>query len=232
MSSVKVLLVDDVRLFLEFERPFFERAGCTILTATSGDDALRIVREEKPHIVLLDYEMPGMYGDEVCRRIKESEETKHIPVLIVTASRTHEIQRRCVKAGCTDFVTKPVSGRELLDKVVKILEIPYRVHLRTRVSMEVALGVGGESISLTGYSEDISEGGIYVETLEPVEAGTPVRIAFTLPGQPKPVEVEAEVVRVTRLRDRDRYGVGLRFVTPDLTLVERVKKFVMQEVGR
>jgi uncharacterized protein (TIGR02266 family) len=232
MSSVKVLLVDDVRLFIEFERPFFERAGCSILTATSGDDALRIVREEKPHIVLLDYEMPGMNGDEVCRRIKESEATKHIPVLIVTANRTREIQTRCVRAGCTDFVTKPVSGRELLDKVVKILEIPYRVHLRTRVSMEVALGVGGESIALTGYSEDISEGGIYVETLEPVEAGAPVRIVFTLPGQARPVEVAAEVVRVSRLKDGGRYGVGLRFLEPDVALTDRVKKFVMQEVGR
>jgi len=232
MSSIKVLLVDDVRLFIEFERPFFERAGCTILTATSGDDALRIVREEKPHIILLDYEMPGMNGDEVCRRVKENEATKHIPVLIVTASRTREIQDRCVKAGCTDFVTKPVSGRELLDKVVKILEIPYRVHLRTRVSMEVSLGVAGESVSHTGYSEDISEGGLYLEALEPVDLGTVVRIQFMLPGHKKPIEGSAEVVRVARLKDRDRYGIGLRFVGPDPGTTDRVKKFVMQEVGR
>src|SRR5262245_21398779 len=78
MSAVKVLLVDDVRLFIEFERLFFERAGCSILTASSGEDALRMVREDKPHIVLLDYEMPGMMGDEVCRRIKESEATRHV----------------------------------------------------------------------------------------------------------------------------------------------------------
>ncbi len=232
MSSVKVLLVDDVRLFIEFERPFFERAGCTILTATSGDDALRIVREEKPHIVLLDYEMPGMTGDEVCRRIKENEATRHIPVLIVTSHRTREIQERCLKAGCTDFVTKPVSGRELLEKVVKILEIPYRVHLRTRVSMEVSLGLGGEAVSVIGYSEDISEGGIYVETLEPLDIGTNVKISFTLPGQPKPVEVAAEVVRVSRIRDRSRYGVGLRYMEPEAMLVERLRGFVTQEVGR
>jgi len=232
MSAVRVLLVDDVRLFIEFERPFFERAGCSILTATSGDDALRIVREEKPHIVLLDYEMPGMMGDQVCRRIKESEETRHIPVLIVTSHRTPEIMERCLRAGCVDFVTKPVSGRELLDKVVKILEIPYRVHLRTRVSMEVSLGVAGESVSVLGYSEDISEGGLFVETLEPIDPGTRIRLSFTLPGQPKPIELTAEVIRVTRSRSRDLYGVGLRYVSPDPSLVERLRTYVMQEVGR
>src|SRR5207249_2676329 len=109
-----------------------------------------------------------------------------------------------IKAGCTDFVTKPISGRELLAKVVKILEIPYRVHLRTRVRMEVSLGVGGEATFLTGYSEDISEGGLYVEALEPLEMGAGVRISFALPGQPNPIDVAAEVVRVARLKDRGR----------------------------
>jgi|SRR5882724_12640869 len=232
MSAIKVLLVDDVRLFIEFERPFFERAGCSILTSTSGDEALRIVHEEKPHIVLLDYEMPGMNGDVVCRRIKEDESTKHIPVLIVTANRTREVQERCLKAGCTDFVTKPVSGRELLDKVVKILQIPYRVHLRTRVSMDVAIGVGADSMTLSGYSEDISEGGIYVETLEPVEAGASVRVTFSLPGEKTPIVLASQVVRVTRLKDRGRYGVGLRFVAPEAGITDRVKRFVIQEVGR
>ncbi|MBI3451022.1 MAG: response regulator [Acidobacteria bacterium] len=232
MSSIKVLLVDDVRLFIEFERPFFERAGCSILTATAGDEALRIVNEEKPHIVLLDYEMPGMNGDAVCRRIKENEATKHIPVLIVTANRSREVQERCLKAGCTDFVTKPVSGRELLDKVVKILQIPYRVHLRTRVSMDVSLGLGADSVSLSGYSEDISEGGIYVETLDPVETGASVRVTFSLPGEKTPIVVDSQVVRVARLKDSGRYGVGLRFVAPEAGLVDRVRRFVIQEVGR
>jgi uncharacterized protein (TIGR02266 family) len=232
MSSVKVLLVDDVKLFIEFERSFFERAGCVILSATSGDEALRLVREEKPHIVLLDYEMPGMMGDEVCRRIKESEATRHIPVLIVTAHRTQEIVKRCLKAGCTDFVTKPVSGRELLDKVVKILEIPYRVHLRTRVNMEVAVGLSGEAVSLIGYSEDISEGGLFVESLEPLEVGTQVTLTFTLPGQPRQLQVKAVVARVSRLKERGMYGVGLRYVSPDAVFSEMLRSFVMQEVGR
>lgn len=232
MSSVKVLLVDDVRLFLEFERSFFERAGCLILTASSGEEALRVATEEKPHIVLLDYEMPGMMGDEVCRKIKEEEQTRHIPVLIVTSHRTPEIQKRCEKAGCTDFLTKPVSGRELLDKVVKILQIPYRVHVRTRVNMEVKLGGRSRDEAFIGYSEDVSEGGILVETLEPLDTGAVLKIRFRLPGQDEDFQGEAEVVRVDRGPDRSRYVAALRFRGLDRPALDRIRGFVSQEVGR
>jgi CheY-like chemotaxis protein len=235
MSSVKVLLVDDVRLFLEFERSFFERAGCVILTAGSGEEALRLAREEKPHIVLLDYEMPGMMGDEVCRHIRESEQTRHIPVLIVTSHRSPQIQERCIKAGCTDFLTKPVSGRELLDKVVKILAIPYRVHMRTRVSMEVRLASGGESAFVIGYSEDLSEGGMLLETLQPLEAGGVIRVGFRFPGQSgedASFDGEAEVVRVDRAKARGRYSVALKFRALQRVQQERIRGYVLQEVGK
>lgn len=231
MSSVKVLLVDDVRLFLEFERSFFERAGCTIITAGSGEEALRLAVEERPHVVLLDYEMPGMMGDEVCRQIKENEQTRHIPVLMVTSHRTPQVQERCLKAGCTDFLTKPVDGRELLDKVVRILRIPYRVHLRTRVSMEVRMGDSGDGATFIGYSEDVSEGGLLLETLEPLESGTVLTVSFTLPGQDSPFQGEAEVVRVDGARERGRYNVALRFRGLGREQQERIRDYVMQEVG-
>ncbi len=232
MSSVKVLLVDDVRLFIEFERSFFERAGCDVFTAASGEEALEIATTQKPHIVLLDYEMPGMMGDEVCRRLKEDPGSRHIPVLIVTSHHTEEVRRRCVSAGCAGLVGKPVSGRELLDKVVKILEIPYRVHVRTRVRMEVSLGLGGVETTVSGYSEDISEGGLLVETLEPLEIGASVKISFMLPGQERPFETAAVVVRSARAPEGNRYAIGLRYEAPDRLLVEKLRGFVMQEVGR
>jgi uncharacterized protein (TIGR02266 family) len=232
MTTARILLVDDVRIFLEFERPFFERSDCTILTATSGPEALRITREEIPHIVLLDYEMPGMNGDEVCRKIKEDPVTRHIPVLIVTSHHGADVMEKCRKAGCTDFVTKPVTGRELLEKVVKILQIPYRVHLRTRVAMNVSLGVGGESVSILGYSDDISEGGMRLDTLEPVESGSKVRLSFTIPSSDDAISTPAEVVRVSHLRSQGMFAVALRFVESAPAFREAVKSFVEQEVGR
>jgi CheY-like chemotaxis protein len=232
MTTARILLVDDVRIFIEFERPFFERAGCVILTAATGPEALRVAREESPHIVLLDYEMPGMNGDEVCRKIKEDPATRHIPVLIVTSHREPDVMERCRNAGCTDFVTKPVTGKELLEKVVKILQIPYRVHLRTRVSMEVSVGMGSEAVSILGYSEDISEGGMRIESLEPVETGARVRIAFAIPSSGTRVSTPAVVVRVSHIRSLGMFAVALRFEGSDPAFREAVRSFVGQEVGR
>lgn len=231
MTTAKVLLVDDVRVFIEFERPFFERAGCSILTATSGPEALRLVREEKPHIVLLDYEMPGMAGDEVCRRIRQDETTRHIPVLIVSTHAGPDVVERCQRAGCTDFLSKPVTGRQLLEKVVRILQIPYRVHLRTRVHLEVTLGVSGDAITVLGYSEDISEGGMLAETLEPLETASQVRLEFTLPSTGRLITT-AEVVRVAAVRSRGMYAVALRFLDRSARFRETIRAFVEQEVGR
>ena len=232
MTTAKVLLVDDVRVFLEFERPFFERSGCEILTATSGTEALRLVKEQKPHIVLLDYEMPGMNGDEVCRRIKEDPATRHIPVLIVTSHKEPSVLEKCRRAGCTDFVVKPVTGRDLLEKVVKLLQIPYRVHVRTRVNIEVSMGVTGEAVSVLGYSSDLSEGGMMVETVEPIDTGAKVGVVFKLSGLNQEIRATAEVVRVTLLRSQGMFGVALRFKEGDEALRTIIRSFVEQEVAR
>ena len=232
MKHAKILLVDDVKVFIEFERPFFERAGCVILTAASGPDALRIVREELPHIVLLDYEMPGMNGDEVCLRIKQDPATSHIPVLIVTSHREKSVAEKCLKAGCTDVITKPVAGKELLSRVVKLLEIPYRVHMRTRVSIEVSLGVGADSVAILGYSENISEGGMLVETLEPIEAGSRTRLSFVIPPGMARVSTSAEVIRSTHTRATGMFTIALRFEAGDTAFDGAVRSFVEQEVGR
>ena len=232
MATAKILLVDDVKVFLEFERPFFERAGCSIITARSGPEALRLVREERPNVVLLDYEMPGMNGDEVCRQIKEDSLTQHIPVLIVTSHPTPEISERCQRAGCTDFIAKPVTGKDLLQKVVQILQMPYRVHLRSRVSMEVSLGVPGESVAVIGYSENVSEGGMLVETPEPIEDGQQVKVSFSLPDSGDLLSAVSDVIRVTHLRAQGMFSVALRFAPGESTVRESIRAFVDRELAR
>jgi uncharacterized protein (TIGR02266 family) len=182
--------------------------------------------------VLLDYEMPFMNGDEVCRKIKEDVTTRHIPVLIVTSHSEPAVLDKCRKAGCTDLVTKPVTGRELLEKVVRILQMPYRVHMRTRVSIEVALGIAGDAVSVLGYSSDLSEGGLMVETIDPIELGVKAAVVFTLPGTDRVIRTTAEVIRVTHLRSQGMFGIALQFTSDDPEFKKSIEAFVAQEVGR
>ena len=142
MRILKVLLVDDIELFLEFERALFEAMGCTVATARSGEEALSSVRQDRPDVILLDWQMPGMKGDTVCRILKADPRTKHIPILVVTNFGHDEVRDRCLAAGATGFLVKPVPEKELLMKVVELLEIPHRVFLRTPLSIDICLQDG------------------------------------------------------------------------------------------
>lgn len=226
MTTARILLVDDVRVFLEFERSFFDRAGCAILTASTGEEALRIAQEERPHVVLLDYEMPGMNGDEVCRRLRENPATRHIPVMIVTTHARPEVVEACRRAGCTDLLFKPVKGADLLHKVLHLLQIPYRVAVRCRVSVEVGIGMSGEAVALVGYSEDVSEGGMRVELPEPLEVAAGVKLRFRLPEEDAAIEATGEIIRVDSRRERGAFSAGIRFVEPGAAARESIRRFV------
>ena len=116
-----ILLVDDVELFLELEGSYLEETGHHLVKATCGKEALRLVRETDPALLLLDLYLPDIDGDEVCRRLRTTEGRSDLPVLMVTAGGKEEEIRRCMAAGCDDYLTKPVNKRELLEKVGRFL---------------------------------------------------------------------------------------------------------------
>ena len=122
MKDRAILLVDDETDLLEMLQSIFERAGYTrILTAASGKAALKIWKEAKPSMIILDVMMPGMDGFEVCRRLGSSPDTAEIPVLMLTA-RGEEMDRVVgLSLGADDYVVKPFSVRELMLRVRAVL---------------------------------------------------------------------------------------------------------------
>lgn len=209
IEKKKILLVDDVRLFLNLEETFFRRTGCQIFTAQNGEEALQIVKREKPHLVLLDLLMPGMSGEEVCKRIKQDPELKNTIVIMVSTQSDDETIRRCKEAGCDDYVTKPVHQPDLLRKAAEHLKVPYRAHFRILVRLEVE-GKYEEGFFI-GTSSDISQSGMLVETDRKLEVGERVNLQFVIPGQREPVSVNGTVARVDDISFRDRFGVGIKF---------------------
>ncbi|MFO7577123.1 MAG: response regulator [Pelovirga sp.] len=118
----KVLLVDDVELFLELERSYLSGCGYDVSTAASGEEALSRLDKVVPDVLLLDFYMPGINGDEVCRVIRRNPRWQDLPILMVTAAgKTEEVQR-CLDAGCSDYLTKPINKTELREKVARLLQ--------------------------------------------------------------------------------------------------------------
>lgn len=100
--------------------------GITVLFATNGEDALKIAASEKPDLVLLDIEMPGMDGYEVCARIKGDARTRDILVVFVTVLHDVEDEKRGLEVGAIDYIRKPIRPAIVRARVKNLLELKRR----------------------------------------------------------------------------------------------------------
>jgi class 3 adenylate cyclase/CheY-like chemotaxis protein len=120
--TARILVVDDMPANVRLLEAVLEPAGFAVLSASSGPEALELVVAELPDLVLLDVQMAGMNGYEVCRRIRENEATALLPVVMVT-SHGSEARIDGIRAGADDFVTKPLDQQELLLRVRSLVRI-------------------------------------------------------------------------------------------------------------
>lgn len=203
----KLLLVDDARIFLEVEKALFQRTGAQIFTASTGTEALKSVLTIKPDIVLLDFMLPEINGDKVCAQIKRNPSTSDIPVVMVTTRGKPEDVEICRRAGCDDFVTKPINHQDLLAKVSQLLKIPFRHSFRILIRLEAILEKGDVFF---GSSVDLSKGGMLVECNHEFGEGDEVRLRFFLPGYQE-IAVAGKIMRVEKLvLQKFRYGVQFK----------------------
>lgn len=111
----RVLLADDDAISRKLLSAALQRMGFEMQTAEQGEEALHLIETTDPDLLVLDFEMPGQNGAEVCHQLRasEREEIRTLPVIMLTAHAGEEEEIRCLEAGANDFVTKPVS-REIL----------------------------------------------------------------------------------------------------------------------
>ena len=120
----KILIVDDDQATLKMLSTLVANEGYSFETALDGPEALGKAKAANPDIILLDIIMPGMDGIETCRRLKSDPGTRHIPVIILTAMGDNDSKIGALKAGASDFLSKPVDPADL---VVRI-----KIHLQLR----------------------------------------------------------------------------------------------------
>jgi adenylate cyclase len=133
-----VLVIDDLPQNTRLLDAILTPRGYRVVTAGSGEDGLRLLREEQPDLVLLDILMPEMDGYEVCRRIREEPATAFLPVVMITASGDQE-KLRALETGADDFVTKPFDQTELLARVRSLVRIKQHHDTIERQTAELAV---------------------------------------------------------------------------------------------
>ena len=122
-SSMKphVLIVEDETALVELLRYNLEQSGFRVGVAGDGEEALALVQEDVPDLILLDWMLPLMSGIEVCRQLRRQTSTANVPIIMLTARGEEEDRVRGLETGADDYVTKPFSPRELVARVGAVL---------------------------------------------------------------------------------------------------------------
>ena len=149
--SARILVVDDIEANVRLLEAKLEAEYYEVLTAGDGPTALAVAANEQPDIVLLDVMMPGMDGFQVCRRLKDDPETRHIPVVLVTALDGRADRIAGLEAGADDFLTKPIDDVMLFARVRSLVRLKMVLdELRSREASGRRIGVIAGAASRLG----------------------------------------------------------------------------------
>ena len=129
----KILVADDEQEIRNLLDHFLKGQGYEVVLASDGNQALKIAAEENPQVIILDIKMPGLDGLEVCKRLKEKEQTKLIPVIVITGFEDNKMA--ALNMGADDFVNKPFDMAEISSRVKSALRIR---HLTNELERAVA----------------------------------------------------------------------------------------------
>jgi uncharacterized protein (TIGR02266 family) len=234
MEKKKILLVDDIRLFLEQETSLFNRDYFEVLVAHNGFEALDIIRETIPDIVYMDLYMPGMDGDMCCHTIKSDEKLRHIPVIMVTQGSNDEDFERCWQAGCDDIIAKPINRHYFLAIAKKYLNVLLRKAPRYLASLRVQYQCGDDpNRVLSNYSVNLSTGGIFIETADLLPIDCPLSIEIILPEGGRIIQCSGRVAwqnHPESIKNQSLpVGMGLQFINLSLEEMDSIRQYIKDQ---
>jgi two-component system cell cycle response regulator DivK len=122
MSEPCVLIVEDNDANMHLMQEVLKPLGYTIIVANDGEEGVRLAREKLPNLIVMDIQLPKMDGLTATRLIKSTPETCRIPIIAVTAHALLRDRENARKAGCNDYVTKPLNTRLLREKIRGFLQ--------------------------------------------------------------------------------------------------------------
>ena len=228
-----ILLVDSSASLL-FLAMLLKRLEYKVMTARSAEDALRMMEENLPSVVVTEITLPNMSGIDFIRKIKDAARFKAVPVVVLTKENDQSKRDTCVRAGCAACLAKPVEPDVLYRTLQSACESVPREHIRLTTSLKVIVGDGTVmgGASRTESATAISEGGLFVRTMypQPRNALTPIRI-FLNDGV---VNAKAVVLYIYNLGEGpfEEPGMGMKFVQISDTDRSLIRKFIKDQLTK
>ncbi len=156
MSKIQILVVDDEPRYLKLLRYNLEAADYEVITAASGEEALSLVAEKSPDLIILDIRLPGIDGYEVCTRIREF---SSVPIIMLTAKGEEREKVHGLRLGADDYITKPFGAEELTARVETVLRrslVPEVKALPVLTSGDLSVDFVQRKVTIEGQEVGLS----------------------------------------------------------------------------
>ena len=135
MSSFNILVVEDEDAIREMLMMVLEQAGFMPITATDAEEAQKVLDDNLPDLILLDWMLPGISGVEWARRLKKEPIYRDIPIILLTARGEEEDKVRGLEIGADDYVSKPFSPKELVARIRAVLRRSGKIHGQAQITV-------------------------------------------------------------------------------------------------
>jgi CheY-like chemotaxis protein len=203
----KILLVSSSSPFLERNRHLLSRTNFTIITATSGHEALLLHEKEKFNLIVTELNIDDMGGEHLCDLVRRSSVAPDVPIILIYHNLPEDMER-ARRSSADILVTKPIIPENFLKVVGEQLDIQMIRHKRVELNLNVL--TQKDKIAFTCVSHNISTLGILIETDNHLDHGDRLNCSFILPNGGE-ITVEGEVVRSVRMMTGG-YQYGIRFM--------------------
>jgi len=229
-----ILLADETKSMLDLEKSFFRREQFDLLLAENGPQAYEMALQGAPDLIFMNIHMGDMGGDDLCLRFKAHPDLYGIPLILVINRNNPDERLRCQHACCDDVLLKPPRQNQFLKTAEKHMRISRRAAPRVEARMHVCYRQAADEYELTDYSINVSTGGLFIETSEPLPVDTPLTLSFTVPGYDEPIACSGRVAWVNfphcLKHQRLPPGMGIQFVGLSLEEMAVLRSYVMRSL--
>lgn len=221
----KVLIIDPSEPFAQFLKIVLARLDYEVIHEKNAEKALLNMPKLMPELILSEAMLPGMNGIELCERLKREPTLSHIPVAILSIDGAMETKLCAQKAGCVDFLTKPVTPQSLFELMERHLPYDYKRHnIRAKMIITALVNDGSRSTEMNTLS--IGEGGLYLGTDQPSPVGAKLTIKLPLPSLISPLNLQGEVIYNTTNESGVTTGIGIKFIGMDENMITLLRHYM------
>jgi two-component system phosphate regulon response regulator PhoB len=228
--ETKVLLVEDEIAIVTMLRYNLEREGFKVFSTGDGDEAVGLVKAHMPDVIVLDWMLPGMSGVDICAELRRQEETKTVPIIMLSARGEESDRIRGLDAGADDYMVKPFSPSELIARIRAVLRrLRPALSEKVLVFADLKMDMSGHHITRAGKDVHLSptEFGLLRYLLEhPGRVFSREQLLDAVWGHDIYVELRTVDVHIRRLRK----GLDPEGGLPELIRTVRSAGYALEEM--